>query len=153
VSDIAFDEPIQANPKHKEIKGKLRLALDKMIWEGLDWRDAAREVDLELSAMRKSFAKSSVLSYIRQQRQMLRASISTKNDFRLAQIRDDGNGMPALKAIAMLDAPIDAAAAAQRNGVTPSIGVTIQVLSSQPATRQIEPPIIDAQPVDNVSDN
>jgi hypothetical protein len=101
MSDIAVQD--RPKPIRKEVRGKLRQALDLMIEEGITWQEAAKRLDYSVQSMRESFGRSHVLQYIKQRKQMHREAICMANHLRLAQIRDAADNMPAVQAIKLLE--------------------------------------------------
>jgi hypothetical protein len=88
-----------------KIAGKLKVALDLMVWgdaDGtpLDYDDAARNANLTVRAMRKALEKPHVRMYLRQQREVFRAAISTRTISRLAELRDQNDNRNAAVAAA-----------------------------------------------------
>jgi len=133
-------------PKPARIRGKLKLALDLMVYgkdgKRFDHVTAPREVGFTGSAMRKALERADVQRYLSEQKQVFRKSLSAGNIHVLGEIRDDsGNAMARLGAVKLLEqmdqqAPSQSAAA--RN-VTPGVVVVIN------ANR--EAPLIDHQRV------
>jgi hypothetical protein len=93
----------------KAIRGKLKLALDMLIYgdengKPLDWNEAARKAQFTPQAMRKALERAHVVRYLREQKQVFRASVSAANILVARSIRDDGeNDNARMKAISYLD--------------------------------------------------
>jgi hypothetical protein len=78
-----------------KLGAQLRLALDAMIYEALPWDAAALKAGITVRGMRKAMRRPHVLSYLRDERQVLLAAISTATPLRLAQLRDQNCNMNA----------------------------------------------------------
>ena len=110
------------------IQGKLKATLDVMVWDALELVDACRQTGFSPAAMRNALQRPHVLAYLRNERQVLRASLSPRNLHRLAEIRDAADNMPAVQAIRLLEELGDEQL--QRNtGTTHQPGVTIRVIN------------------------
>ena len=128
--------------KHR-IQGKLKHALDYMIWEGLQWGEAADKAELTRQAMRVALERMPTRQYIKEQREVFRASISAKNFHRLAELRDQSaNPMAALGAVKVLE-QIESQPQAMRNE-RPGLVVVLSAPAHQPQQRQN---VIDIQPL------
>jgi hypothetical protein len=57
-----------------QVTGRLKVALDAMVWEGLQYADAAKFAGLTARAMRKALDKSHVCRYLSNGKAALRAS-------------------------------------------------------------------------------
>lgn len=139
----------------KELRGKTKRFLDRMVWEGLYWDDAARAEGMNVASARKALARPHVQRYVREQRQVFRASVSAQNISRAVEIRDqDENRTAAIQAIKYLDGLDDRDSTnAAGKSVTP--GVVVQITVNQPAP-QIDDlglielnPLSDNEPVSN----
>jgi hypothetical protein len=90
-------------------RGKLKTALDLMIWGGedglaVDWVGAAKLVGLRTRTLRLAIQKPHVRTYLNEQRRAMLAGISAKNISRAAAIRDqDENRTAAVNAIRFLE--------------------------------------------------
>ena len=137
----------KADPKPKQIGGKVKRALDLMIFGDDDgtpyeWNDAANKVGLSLQHMRKALERPHVIRYLREQKQVFRQSVSASNILHARRIRNQrDNQMASLGAIKLLEQMDERAPAhsgTQKN-VTPGVVVVIN------ANR--EAPLIDHQRV------
>jgi hypothetical protein len=138
----------------KRIGGRLKQALDLMIWgDGkrryLPDNEAAAIAGLNVLSIRNALQKPHVLAYYREQREVLRARESPANIHRLCEIRDADNNMPAVNAIKALEM-IGDEQTSRPNTPTPGISIRIVQVSSPPAPIDIKaaPRIIDASDVD-----
>jgi len=112
------------------VRGRLKRALDAMVWEGLEWNEAAAKVNFTTAAMRKALQRASTLAYLKAEREVLRASVSAKNIHRLAQIRDAADNMPAVNAIKALEQIGEQEASSPASQRVP--GFIIQVITQNP---------------------
>jgi hypothetical protein len=65
------------------VSGRLKAALDDMVWNGTAWDEAARKANLTVRAMRLAMGRPAVLAYLRRERGVRLVSASTKNLSRL----------------------------------------------------------------------
>ncbi len=135
--------------RRKQIKGKLKDALDLMIFGGDDrvalaWSDAARTVNFSPQAMRKALQKAHVQRYLRDQRQVLLAAISGQNPSRLAALRDqDSNPAAAVRAAMALETIGAVEETRTRHTSTPGFVVFI----GTPPPGALAPPTVDVHAV------
>ena len=125
------DKPIHRSQPGR-IQGKLKKALDLMVFQGLWFVEASKQVGLLPQAMRKALEKPHVISYLREQKQVFRASVSSQNIFKLADIRDNAdNAMAQLGAIKVLE-QIDGDVKANQQSNQP--GFVIVIASNAPVS-------------------
>lgn len=125
---ITSERPLLDKPKRSPVQGKLRQALDAMVWEGMNYDEAARTFNYHVRSMRRALARREVIAYLNSERQVLRASVSPKNIHRLVAIRDAADNMPAVNAIKLLEELGDDHSQRQ-SGASASPGVTIRVVT------------------------
>jgi hypothetical protein len=119
----------------------VRVAIDAMIFERCSRAEACQRAGFSERAFYMALEKPEVAAYWNQQIEMLRTGERARNIQRLAEIRDqDENRNAAVAAVKQLEGPQDEAAARLAAGV-PSLGMTIQIISPQPAS----PVTIDAR--------
>jgi hypothetical protein len=88
----------------RQINRKLKASLDSMVWDGLPWKQAAERNNYRPSSMRSMLNEPHVITYLKQQRDVFRASLCAGNLLRLGQIRDqDDNRNAAVSAIKVLE--------------------------------------------------
>ena len=122
-------------PPRKQIRGRLKTALDLMVRQGRVWNDAAAEADFTVSAMRKALERPHVIAYLRQQREVFRASVGGRNLHRLIELREqDEHKAAAVKVCQIIEqiGEMDIARGAGNAVRTP--GMIIQIISG-PAPR------------------
>jgi hypothetical protein len=124
-------EPKKKVDKRERISGRLRHALDLMVWGDesgkiIEWDVAGRTVNISARSMRRSLERYAVRQYLQEQKQVLRACISAKSLWRLDEIAAQRSNMnAAVNAIKAIDG--DEAATARQDAVVP--GVTIRVVN------------------------
>lgn len=77
------------------IGAKVRAALDDMVYDGLTWEQAAIKAGLTLQAMRMALRRPQVQSYLRAERQVLRASLSCRAEFRMVELSEQNDNLAA----------------------------------------------------------
>jgi hypothetical protein len=144
-------EPLRRSPAAR-VQGKLAVALALMVDEGCPMSEAAQQAGMTTHAVREAFAKPHVLEYVRKRRQMLLASVNTRNIQRLAEIRDAADNMPAVNSVLALERMAGDATSTPGGSLSHSPGVTIVINSGQSDERQpvkttidltANPPILD----------
>jgi hypothetical protein len=72
--------------KPLQVTGRRKVALDAMVWEGLQYADAAKVAGLTARSMRKALDKVHVCSYLAAGKKQLRTSEGPRTFRRLVQI-------------------------------------------------------------------
>lgn len=134
-----------AKPRRLQVKGKLRAAIDLMVFEGMPMDAAATKVGLTTYSMRCALEKAHVLAHLRARRVVLRESLCCANDLRLAVIRDAATNMPAVQAIGMLERLRDDDNAVASTTSRQAAGVVIHI--HQPASLTAHERQIEAKPL------
>jgi hypothetical protein len=75
-------------PRAKRVTGKLKAAIDLMIWEGKPWNEAAMTLKYSTRSMRLALEKPHVIKYLRAQRGIRLAQMSGENLQALQNARD-----------------------------------------------------------------
>jgi hypothetical protein len=133
-----------------KITGKLKTALDLMVWgdaDGipLDYDDAARTANLTVRSMRRALERPHVRMYLRQQREVFRAAISTRTISRLAELRDQNdNRNAAVAAARALEQIGEEAEARPPQQQTPGFVI---VVTNAPPHSSSSPVTIEPEPV------
>jgi hypothetical protein len=135
------------------IGGRLKLALDLMVWGNGERRylpdnEAAAIAGLNVISIRNALHKPHVLAYYKQQREVLRARESPANIHRLCEIRDAADNMPAVNAIRALEQLGNDEQTNRPNTPSPGISIRIVNVAQPPPPMDIKsaPRIIDAEP-------
>jgi hypothetical protein len=101
------DKQADKSPKNG-IGGRLKAALDDMVWNGTPWDKAAVKANLTVRSMRMSLQKPHVLQHLRKLRAALLAQSSAKTFHRLTELRDqDENRNAAVQAARTLETLAD----------------------------------------------
>lgn len=128
--------------ERRRVTGRMKVALDSMVFEGLSFNQAATNAGLTVRTMRYALERPHVLRYLREQKQVFRASVSASNIHKLAELRDTaGNAMAQLGAIKVLE-QIDNDPQSQSN-VVRSPGFVIVVNAGPNSTK----PLIELNPL------
>jgi hypothetical protein len=142
---------IPGRSRRNAVTGKLKAALDAMVWEGLKRTEAAQNAGLADSSLRFALRKPHVLAYFRAETAALRENLRARNLHRLDNIADTSkNDMAKVASIKVLEQISDAADQHSRPGETQSPGVVIVVQQQQPAAVPAPnhgPPIITIEPL------
>lgn len=86
-----------------QVTGKLKVAIDAMLYEGARRPDAAAKAGMTDHSVRSALRKPHVLAYYNAGLEVLRTSERPRNIKRLAEIRDKADNMPAVQAIRALE--------------------------------------------------
>jgi hypothetical protein len=114
------------------VTGRLKRALDAMVWQGLDRRAAAKYARLTENGLYAALKKPHVKAHYLQQLDVLRTSERARNVHRLAEIRDAANNMPAVQAIRALEL-IDEEQRQATAGTAQSPGLVIVINAPTPS--------------------
>jgi hypothetical protein len=146
-----------ADDKRFAITARLRHALDLMIWGDVDgrvpsWDEAGRAMNISARSMRKSLERPVVRAYLREQKQVFRATISAKSLWRLDELAAQRTNMNAAVAAIKVIEDGDVASIGNNNNSPPA--VVINILSGQVAaapdyvvSASVKPAAFDLQPV------
>ena len=138
--------------ERRRVTGRLKTALDLMIYEGQAFDVAARTANLTVRSMRRALDRPYVIAYLKAQREVFRASASAANIHRLVEMRDkSGNAMAKLGAIKVLEQIDETAPNAGNRAASPGFVVVVNVPASAEQQRLDAKPLIEqrslAQPV------
>jgi hypothetical protein len=98
-------DAIEGRSKKLTVTGKLKVAIDAMVWEGARRQDAAEKAGLKDHSLRAALKKPHVLRYYHVELGVLRESVRAKNFHRLDDIANEaGNGMARVAAIKTMEA-------------------------------------------------
>src|SRR5437879_751411 len=124
---------IDGRSKRLRVTGKLRIAIEAMIWEGLPRKDAAALAGLADSSLRFALRKPHVLAHYSAELAALRTSLRARNLHRLDGIADKSkNDMAKVASIKAMEQLADSAEQHHQGGYTAMPGV--QIIIVQPAT-------------------
>jgi hypothetical protein len=98
-------EAIEGRSKQLSVTGRLKVAIDAMVWEGTTRSKAAEKARMTDHSLRAALKKPHVLRYYHVELGVLRESARAKNFHRLDSIADEtGNGMARVAAIKTMEA-------------------------------------------------
>lgn len=121
-----------------KVTGRLKRAMDALVWEGLPRAQAAAKGPMSEHSLYDALRRPHVRAYYLQQLEVLRLSTRARNIRVLEEIRDDdANQMARVQAIKALEQMSDAAPATSNDNHLP--GLTIRIIGTQP-------PMIDVTP-------
>ena len=130
-----------------KVTGRLKRALDAMVWNGMKRRDAATSAGLQEQSLYVALTRPHVRAYYLRQLDVLRTSERARNIHALVGIRDDErNQMARVQAVRTLEQIADDNAGPRSAGSSP--GLTIVVVSPMPHSRDSDAKsLIDLAPV------
>lgn len=120
-----------------KISGKVRAAIDAMVWQALPRKQAAEAAGISEHGLYKAFRKPPVRAAYLAELEVLRTSERSRNIHRLTEIRDAADNMPAVNAIKLLeqiDSDAPTAGTVRQAGIT----IVIQGTSEPRITQTIE---------------
>jgi hypothetical protein len=125
---LATRQAIEAKGRSAPLKvtGKLRTAIEAMVWTGARRAQAAEQAGITDHGLRNALNKPHVKQFYLSQLEVLRTSERARNIHRLTEIRDKADNMPAVNAIKMLE-QIDEASSSAGGTQMRSPGVVIIV--------------------------
>jgi hypothetical protein len=147
-------EPEKKPDKRERVMGRLRHALDLMIWgdetgKPLDYPDAGRAMNISTRSMRKALERPAVRRYLQEQKQVLRACLSAKSLWHLGEIASQRSNMnAAVNAVRTID---EGNPEAIKPPGSPSVGVTIKIVNVVQGPPQPAGTIIDVTPQPRLS--
>jgi hypothetical protein len=144
---------IEGRSRRGDVTGKLRTALDLMVWSGERRAAAAEKAGLADSSLRAALRKPHVLQHYNAELAALRTSLRAKNVHRLDTIADDSkNDMARVAAVKALEVIADQADERTRPGMATVPGLQIVIINGTatpkvigPAPAQF-PEVVDAPP-------
>src|SRR4249919_690669 len=125
-----LNEPLRSAPM--AVTGRLKRAIDAMVWQGLSRDDAAISARLQVHSVREALRKPHVKAYYLAQLDVLRTSERARNLLALTEVRDQrDNQMARVQAVKALEQLSDQEQA--RGGAAPAQpGIVIQIISNSP---------------------
>ncbi len=120
---------VPGRSRRNAVTGKLKAALEAMVWEGLKRDDAAAKAGLASASLRFALRKPHVLAFYRNECDALRESVRTRNIHRLDGIadtsRNDMAKVAAVKAIEQIADQADEKRAKPGGQQTPGLQIII----------------------------
>lgn len=133
---------IEGRSRRGAVTGKLKAALDLMVWDNLKRKDAAEQAGLADASLRFAFRKPHVMAYYRAELAALRENIRARNIHRLDGIADDSkNDMARVAALKALETITDQAEEKAPRGALTLPGLQI-VIVQQPGGSAVPPRIV-----------
>jgi hypothetical protein len=133
------------------VSGKLKNALDNMVWHGSRRPKAAEEAGMSDHGLREALRKPHVKAYYLGQLEVLRLSERPRNIHALADVRDQTiNQMARVNAIKALEALDDDTPAAGRQ-MMPGLAIVVTATEAKPVTIDVSP-TSPGLPSDDASD-
>lgn len=135
MTDITASAPTDIAPSPKRerqlgISGKVKTAMDAMVWQGLNRKQAAELAGLKEHSLYVAFSRPHNKAYYLSQLEVLRTSERARNIHRLVDIRDKADNMPAVNAIKMLEQLGDDPAANAQRVQQPGLVIMINTAPS-----------------------
>ena len=134
---------IEGRSRRGAVTGKLKTALDLMVWDNLKRKDAAEKAGLADSSLRFAFRKPHVMAYYHAELKALRDNLRARNVHRLDGIADDSkNDMARGAAVKALELISDQADEKQRPGSQMLPGLQIVIIGG-PTPKVIGPAFLE----------
>jgi hypothetical protein len=131
---------IEGRSRRGAVTGKLKTALDLMVWDNFKRKDAAEKAGLADSSLRFAFRKPHVMAYYHAGLKALRDNLRARNVHRLDTIADDSkNDMARVAAVKALEVIADQADEKQRPGTAMLPGLQIVIVNGTTAPKVIGP--------------
>lgn len=127
------------------VTGKLRKAIEAMVWEGASRKEAAQRADLSDHGLRQALRRAHVLAHYRRECEVLRTSGRAKRLHRLEELAaQDENRNAAVAAIKVAEQLGDEQAT---SGKLPQAAGLVIVIVPPATGAEPKQTIIDAQPI------
>jgi hypothetical protein len=140
---------IEGRSRRGAVTGKLKTALDLMVWDNMKRKDAAEKAGLADSSLRFAFRKPHVMAYYHAELAALRNNLRARNIHRLDGIAETSkNDMAKVGAIKAMEQIADQADERQRPGSVTLPGLQIVIVQGGGSTappRVIGPAPVPAQ--------
>lgn len=128
---------IEGRSRRGAVTGKLKIALEAMIWEGLPRTEAAAKAGMADSSLRFALRKPHVLAHHNAELAALRTSLRARNAHRLNTIAQDSpNHMASVAAIKTLESLAETSEQHLTAAPLQTPGITIRILHVAPDADQ-----------------
>jgi hypothetical protein len=128
---------IEGRSRRGAVTGKLKAALESMVWEGLKRDEAAEKAGLADSSLRFALRKPHVLAFFRAETDALRNSLKARNLHRLDAIADDSKNdmarVASIKALEQISDVADEKRGPHGTGQLPGLQIVIVQAAARPA--------------------
>jgi hypothetical protein len=129
---------IPGRSARNKVTGKLKTALDLMVWENLRRKEAAEKAGLADASLRFAFRKPHVMAYYHAELAALRNNLRAHNVHRLDKIADgSANDMAKVAAVKALEIIADQADEKQRPGTALLPALQIVIVSGGTAPPKV----------------
>jgi hypothetical protein len=129
---------IEGRSGRNKVTGKLKVALDLMVWQGIKRAEAAAQAGLADNSLQVALRKPHVLAHYTAELAALRTSLRAKNVHRLDGIAESsGNDMAKVSAIKTMEALADQADAVAKPGQQQLPGMVIIINNRDTAPKTI----------------
>lgn len=146
-TDIAptTDKPIRRRRPIGQVRGKLRTALDAMVWDALPRKQAAEKAGMTEHGLYKALRKAPVRAAYLAELEVLRTSERARNIHALIEVRDQtDNSMARVAAVKAMQATDEVE---QSRGAVVTPGLTVVVISQQPPALMVHQRSTEANPL------
>ena len=134
---------IEGRSKRLAITGKLRIAIEAMIWEALPRAEAAAKAGMADSSLRFALRKAHVIAFHNAELATLRTSLRARSAHRLNTIAQESpNHMVSVAAIKTLECLAEASEQHLGGGQRQTPGVVIQIIQPAAAPKIADMPLI-----------
>ena len=146
MSDLAVidqpQHPIAKPDRAVQITGKVRVAIDAMVWEGLPRKEAAIRAGISEHGLYKAFRKAPVRQHYLNELEVLRTSERARNIHALAEVRDGTNQMARVAAVKALE-QLSEETQGRSGASVASPGLTVMIINGPVAPRETQIKEID----------
>jgi hypothetical protein len=133
-------QAIEGRSRRGAVTGKLKTALNLMVWENVRRKEAAEKAGLADASLRFAFRKPHVMAYYHAELAALRNNVRAHNVHRLDKIADDSkNDMARVAAVKALELIADQADEKQRPGAAILPGLQIVIVNGTNPPKVIGP--------------
>jgi hypothetical protein len=127
--------PARQPERSKQIRGRLKHAIELMIWNGLARDEAAQQAGMQPHSLYCAFRKAHVKGHYLRELEVLRTSERAKNVHALVSVRDNSeNAMAQVAAVKALEL-LSEESTARTSSVPVSPGLVIQIVAPSPTDR------------------
>jgi hypothetical protein len=131
---------IPGRSQRMKVSGKLKTALELMVWSGKRRAESAKEAGLADASLRSALRKPHVLAWYNNELAALRTSLRAKNVHRLDTIADaSANDMAKVSAIKTLELITEQAETRSPSGATQLPGIQIVIVQRAAELKPINP--------------
>jgi hypothetical protein len=138
--------PPAKQQRSSQLRGKLKAAIEAMVWDGLPRKDAAAKAGMTEHGLYKALRKPPVKAAYLAELDVLRTSERARSVFRLTELRDQhDNKMVAFNAAKELAGSAHEAQNGAQTQALPGLVVVINAPSGTPLTQPAAKPLISLE--------